>query len=98
MPIQKYEPYDTYRLFIFMERELSYLVGKTADARKKDEAFFLPKSRIEKGEDTREGTFFVAEFKVPDWLAEQNGLIGDGGVFPARRASKPKDDDDEIPF
>jgi hypothetical protein len=97
MPLKnKYEPYETYRLFIFDNRELSYMVGKTADARKNGEAFFLPKSEIEKGEDEKEGKLSVAEFKVPDWLAEKNGLIGDG---PAPISpSKPKDDDDEIPF
>jgi hypothetical protein len=76
MPLKKNEPYDTYTLILFQTSGAAYLVGYNADDNKKDNAVWLPKSRVVLGEKT--GTvegWAVHEFDIPDWLAEKKELV-----------------------
>lgn len=82
MPIRDpQQPTDVYTLLIFHEThedkedEGAYKVGATLDDR--HAGVWIAKSQIEvkRTHKEREGGFEVKDIEVPDWLAENAGLV-----------------------
>jgi len=59
-----------YNLIVFHETRSAVLVGKEPADRERDEAFWLPKSQIDRLP-LKDGWETIT---VPDWLAEEKGL------------------------